>query len=164
MFLASITLHNLRGKKLSCPCYHVRHLQQIDWNQVFCTCFFLIRYSLILCKFKCDLMKTFLNCDKAIVASTLTLESVIMRWKSFDIDPNVAAPIALFFSFLVHLSYPCQLRSRRISSWWLRKSKKKKVAEQILIFPANYNQIKYKSSNCKGCGILKSVNRIVYHL
>ena len=28
----SSSLHNLGGKKLSCPCYHTRHFQQIHWN------------------------------------------------------------------------------------------------------------------------------------
>ena len=36
MFLASNSLHNLRGQKWSCPCYHARHLQQIHRNKNFC--------------------------------------------------------------------------------------------------------------------------------
>ena len=35
IFLASNSLHNLGGKKRSCPCYHARHLKQIHWNQIF---------------------------------------------------------------------------------------------------------------------------------
>ena len=34
MFLASISLHNLRGQKWSCPCYHARHLRQIHWSKL----------------------------------------------------------------------------------------------------------------------------------
>ena len=34
VFLASNSLHNLRGLKLSCPCYHARHLQQIHVSEV----------------------------------------------------------------------------------------------------------------------------------
>ena len=33
MFLASNSLHDLRGQKWLCPCYHRRHLQQIHWNK-----------------------------------------------------------------------------------------------------------------------------------
>ena len=36
MFLASNSLHNLRGQKWSCPCYHARHLQQIHWSKLLC--------------------------------------------------------------------------------------------------------------------------------
>ena len=36
MFLASKSLHNLRGQKWSCLCYHARHLQQIHLNKLFC--------------------------------------------------------------------------------------------------------------------------------
>ena len=36
MFLASNSLHNLRGQKWSCPCYHARHLQQIQWSKLLC--------------------------------------------------------------------------------------------------------------------------------
>ena len=35
MFLASNSLHNPRGQKWSCPCYHARHLQQIHRNKFF---------------------------------------------------------------------------------------------------------------------------------
>ena len=34
MFLASNSLQNLGGQKLSCTCYHARHLQQIHWNKL----------------------------------------------------------------------------------------------------------------------------------
>ena len=34
--LASNSLLNLRGQKLSCPCYHARHLQQIHWSKLLC--------------------------------------------------------------------------------------------------------------------------------
>ena len=34
VFLASNSLHNLRGQKWSCPYYHARHLLQIHW--IFC--------------------------------------------------------------------------------------------------------------------------------
>ena len=36
MFLASYSLHNHRGQKWSCPCYHARHLQQIHWSKPLC--------------------------------------------------------------------------------------------------------------------------------
>ena len=36
MFLTSNSLHNLRGQKWSCPCYHARHLQQIHWSKLLC--------------------------------------------------------------------------------------------------------------------------------
>ena len=36
MFLASNRLHNLRGQKWSCPCYHAKHLQQIHWSKLLC--------------------------------------------------------------------------------------------------------------------------------
>ena len=36
MCMASNSLYNLRGQKLSCPCYHSRHLQKIHKNKMFC--------------------------------------------------------------------------------------------------------------------------------
>ena len=36
MFLASNSLHNLRGQKWSCPYHHPRHLQQTYWSKLLC--------------------------------------------------------------------------------------------------------------------------------
>ena len=36
VFLASNSLHNLRGQMLLCQCYPTRHLQQIHWSTLLC--------------------------------------------------------------------------------------------------------------------------------
>ena len=53
MFMASNSLHNMGGQKLSCPCYHARHLQQIHWTKLFCGMYgFTAKLSVATCDYR----------------------------------------------------------------------------------------------------------------